>query len=155
MWYFHNFSNISPIILERSSRSRPTKLRTKLLSNIFGIFTPTHLGKWSHLTSIFFQTGWFNHQLDLVGWFPNTPAFLGGTETDERLLPGQAFTFETQALRLWVTEVWYWCSQKRDWWKLDSCRWQIWVAYTLENSHFEHNKWRFGSDDFPFQVGDF
>ena len=33
-----------------------------MAAQIFLIFTPTW-GKWSILTSIFFQMGWFNHQL--------------------------------------------------------------------------------------------
>ena len=32
---------------------------------IFFIFPPYYLGKWSNLTSIFFQMGWFNHHLVL------------------------------------------------------------------------------------------
>ena len=32
-------------------------------SKIFFCLNPDFLGKWSNLTSIFFQMGWFNHQL--------------------------------------------------------------------------------------------
>ena len=34
-------------------------------TQIFFIFPPYYLGKWSNLTSIFFQMGWFNHHLVL------------------------------------------------------------------------------------------
>ena len=33
------------------------------LGCIFFIFTPSFLGRWSNLTSMFFKWGWFNHQL--------------------------------------------------------------------------------------------
>ena len=35
-------------------------------SNVFFVLTPILGVSWSNLTSIFFQIGWFNHQLDIT-----------------------------------------------------------------------------------------
>ena len=40
------------------------QLRTRWWFQIFLLFSTKNLGKWSSLTSIFFQMGWFNHQLE-------------------------------------------------------------------------------------------
>ena len=49
-------------------------------SNIFGIFT-RYLGRWSNLTSIFFQKGWY-HQID-----PNSFYMLFGGEGYDNIFP--------------------------------------------------------------------
>ena len=43
----------------------------------FFIFTPKNWGKWSNLTSIFFQMGWFNHQPEWNSSLERTGLFFG------------------------------------------------------------------------------
>ena len=87
-----------------------------------------YLGKWSNLTSIFFQMGWFNHHLVMVSYYRNE---FPRTETD-RTDGGQHLRgwSPRETPNIYASRKLRWRAPK--WWALE----KMYISFFYKYGHF-------------------